>query len=252
MLLPSRWSRTSLNFATAGGEAVALRRSRRRQGPTPAGCVQPAGARPERSRRGTWARARSYHAVGSTPDLVDVAAADLENGRATRPSRIERFNTRGAVLPFVTVWSERSDWSAARSESEVDRWRGGGNGHSSGSRQHSFGRRLRTGAAGAIVVGGAIFMGGAASLSDGRSRTPDLSRHRKTAELDGHGFAQQRCEHRQDRGSPTIPARLAIGTLVPLTAATKHFPSGHGADGDLDQGSGSSPATGTVKLATAR
>jgi hypothetical protein len=36
--------------------------------------------------------------------------------------------------------------------------------HSSGSRQHSFGRRLRTGTAGAIVVGGAIFMGGAASL----------------------------------------------------------------------------------------
>jgi hypothetical protein len=36
--------------------------------------------------------------------------------------------------------------------------------NSSGDREHSFGSRLRTGAAGAIVIGGAIFMGGAASL----------------------------------------------------------------------------------------
>jgi hypothetical protein len=36
--------------------------------------------------------------------------------------------------------------------------------HSSGGRQHSFARRLSTGLAGTIVIGGAIFMGSAASL----------------------------------------------------------------------------------------
>lgn len=50
----------------------------------------------------------------------------------------------------------------------------------SGSRQHSFGRRLRVSAAGAIVIGGAIFLGGAATLVTAFANT-------------GHAFASEDC-----------------------------------------------------------
>lgn len=64
--------------------------------------------------------------------------------------------------------------------------------HTASGRENSFGRRLRTGAMGAIVIGGAIVMGGAATLvtafanSGGVSVTPSCTTWTVNASLDNN------------------------------------------------------------------
>lgn len=109
--------------------------------------------------------------------------------------------------------------------------------HSAGGRETSFGRRLRMGAAGTIVVGGAIFLGGAASLVTAFANTGAVSASQSCTTYDVSAHLDNNVDHRW----VTVTFPNSSTNVV-----AKEFTTTSTGATDIYTESGSAPATGTI------